>query len=116
MKHIANTALLLAALLQRADSATQNRQATTYGPASLSCGAFIAAGPRDHQMYGWWVLGVISGAALYWDVPLAKTDPDGIISWVNHYCAEHPLDELVTATQNLVTELGIRGAIDFLKK
>jgi hypothetical protein len=36
-------------------------------------------------------------------------DGNGILVWIDNYCAAHPLDSIATATIALVTELSQRG-------
>jgi hypothetical protein len=38
-------------------------------------------------------------------VLLKDEDWDGLIAWIDNYCAAHPLDKLDTAARSLVVEL-----------
>jgi hypothetical protein len=40
--------------------------------------------------------------------PLRKTQVEGLVTWVQSYCAEHPLDTVARATRNLVIELATK--------
>jgi hypothetical protein len=60
-----------------------------------------------------WVLGYISsfnGYALSVDDDVSSgVDANGLISWVDNYCATHPLDTVSTAAFSLVMELRSRN-------
>jgi hypothetical protein len=38
--------------------------------------------------------------------PLAGLDAEAVFAWVDQYCAQHPLDPLMTAVRALVKERG----------
>lgn len=82
-----------------------------------SCGAWTAeASNRSSlkaQLLSWWVMGWVSGAASILadeNVPLARTDAQGINQWITTYCTEHPLDPLPNAGGQLVDEMKKRAA------
>lgn len=83
-----------------------------------SCGAWIAAraNPSNGRaiQYEKWVWGFESG--LNWagrntrgDV-LRGMEGEGVLGWVDQFCREHPLDDLVSAVVNLDRELARRRA------
>ena len=83
-----------------------------------SCGTWAAAreNPSDGgaAQYGKWVWGFESG--LNWggrnargDV-LRGFDGEGVLAWVDQFCREHPLDDLVAAVVALDRELARRRA------
>jgi hypothetical protein len=89
-----------------------------YGPvrgdAADSCGVWTQANlpglpTQEAEVLNWWVLGYVSGAGMVlaknMNTPMTETDSSGIRSWVNKYCAEHPLEELPMAANRLVLEL-----------
>jgi hypothetical protein len=55
-----------------------------------------------------WVDGFISAFNFYQatveDV-IQRTDIDGVYAWIDNYCAAHPLDQISTATIELIEEL-----------
>ena len=57
---------------------------------------------------GAWVQGYLTAVNVFGDGPshLAKgTDADGIMTWIDNYCAQHPGDSLTVAAKALVNEL-----------
>ena len=57
-----------------------------------------------------WVAGYLSNFNSLTDDPdvpdfLKDEDWDGLIVWIDSYCAAHPLDKLETAARSLVVEL-----------
>jgi hypothetical protein len=57
---------------------------------------------------GAWVQGYLTAVNVFGDGPshLAKgTDADGIMTWIDNYCARHPGDSLTVAAKALVNEL-----------
>jgi hypothetical protein len=77
------------------------------------CGALIQAhttnAPEQLNMEDW-VAGYLSSFNSLTDDPnipdfLKNEDWDGLIAWIDNYCATHPLDKLETAARSLVVEL-----------
>lgn len=115
---------LCAAAFAASAIATENRHAsepvvTVIAPNSAgmpSCGAWTAA--RTTRLdgvaaqYEKWALGFESGlnlarSAARGDV-LRGADTEGVLSWVDQFCREHPLDTLSVAVVDLDRELTLR--------
>ena len=57
---------------------------------------------------GAWIQGYLTAVNVFGDGPshLAKgTDAEGIMTWIDNYCAQHPGDSLTVAAKALVSEL-----------
>ena len=57
---------------------------------------------------GAWVQGYLTAANVFGDGPshLAEgTNAEGIMTWIDNYCAQHPGNPLATAAKSLVNEL-----------
>jgi len=104
---------LTAGCLLPSGVSAQHTVFTSYGPTQISCGSYTAASGNQRNTYDWWVLGFVSGAnfeRLSTNKPdLASTDSRGLEGWVTKYCADHPLDDVVTAAVVLVRELTARA-------
>src|SRR5271165_5759814 len=78
--------------------------AVTLGGAGLaSCESWTTA-RRDQNVevlaIQQWVLGFLSGLAETATIdPLNGTDGEGVYAWIDNYCQEHPIDQLVTAVE-----------------
>jgi hypothetical protein len=87
---------------------------TVLGNGNSSCGQWIA----DRKENGWlarmdetWVQGFLTAYNLYDTGPDNVTkgiDSAGVNTWIDNYCAEHPLDSTESAAQALIVELTIR--------
>lgn len=108
--------IALVVLLQLTGSGQSRQPDVVYGPVPggvpESCGGwtaeFRAPNSIRAQALSWWVLGYVSGAVAVLgtsDIPVARTDPDGIRGWISKYCSDHPLDSLAFAARSLVAEL-----------
>jgi len=79
--------------------------AWTYGVGVESCGSWTnARRGNDWFTRGQWILGFVS-ASSYHGRRLVHTDSQAMASWMDQYCASHPLDNLFTASAALVDEL-----------
>jgi hypothetical protein len=100
-------------------AATQSSGVTVYGYGVGTCGAWLEGrrtsgnnavtlevGERIAREQ--WVVGFVSGANESLRGALPKTDAYAIWAWVDRYCRENPLDQLATATSELVAELRTR--------
>jgi hypothetical protein len=61
---------------------------------------------------GAWIQGYLTAVNVFGDGPshLAKgTDAEGIMTWIDNYCAQHPGDSLTVAAKALVNELTEKG-------
>jgi hypothetical protein len=106
---------LSGALPQTPQAPQAQKNPHMYGPFRSLCGGWTAQ-RKDPSTGGQlgaaslliWVEGFISGSA--WtqqalNIQLKDTDPDAIAAWMDKYCADHPLDELVQGAASLVIEL-----------
>lgn len=63
---------------------------------------------RYTQALEGWVLGYLTAYNAYED-ETGRVDPTvnatSAFGWIDQYCAEHPLDDMMTATIKLITEL-----------
>jgi len=79
-----------------------------YGYPDTSCGTWTTERDKDSSE-GWqlesWILGWISGAGWAGDTELKNTDSQALIQWINNYCQENPLDELIDGVKALTVEL-----------
>ena len=90
----------------------QARPTMVVGHGNTSCGKWTQArGDRgaSSTIYGAWLGGFISGINMA--DPIARddlsegTDFDGLLAWVDSYCAANPLDKVFTAAELLAAEL-----------
>jgi len=104
------TAILLALSLLTTSVAAQK----WIGFGGVSCGSWSEkrrTEPEVSAAYTVWVLGFVSGANVDQTILLGhpdflkNTDKDGIVTWMNNYCASHPLDTVMTATLKLMAAL-----------
>jgi hypothetical protein len=79
---------------------------SVYGLETQSCGAWLALPNKASSPYGWWLTGFVSGAGYATPYDMRRSDRDGLMSWVDKYCAERPLDPLASAAIALAKELG----------
>lgn len=78
---------------------------TYYGAGVGSCGEWLEARESgNYYTHGQWILGFLS-ALTFMGTEMADTDSRAIVAWMDSYCREHPLDDLVTATSSLAFEL-----------
>lgn len=110
--------LLMAVLLVAAAHAQANGDVGTYGAGTSSCGNWleekrkIDRGEFSASYYVGisWVQGYLSawGVALAAaDVKLKKTDSDAMAAFIENYCRENPLEDLLVASTELVMALKI---------
>ena len=82
---------------------------TVYGVGTVSCGKWVAEKEQgtsaSHKLS--WVLGYVTGVGSFSDdkFSLKKTDSAGITLWIDQYCAQHPLEDIVDAANKLVITL-----------
>lgn len=115
MRYAFLTAGLALCCLLASPMSAQQDHFTTYGPVAASCGSYSAASLTLRENYDLWVLGFVSGTnrerASGAGPILARTDVQGIKTWVAKYCAEHPLDDVAAAAIALVIELTKRAEV-----
>jgi hypothetical protein len=104
-------AVVLAALLLAAPARAAN-QYTILGAGSRPCGSWLQlrseALPESSVLQSW-VLGYITSVnanmlTVARDVADGNT-PDALFSWIDNYCASHPLDSIARATGSLLDSL-----------
>jgi hypothetical protein len=104
-------AVLLAALSfcgTQAAEAKDFAKVLTYGVGQQSCGMWTQArksGRTEELSMTSWAMGYISGASSFGGGDLRATDTAGIRSYLDTYCAAHPLDAFVIANTALAAEL-----------
>ena len=85
------------------------------GAGPNSCGQWTqdkAANSNLRDLDVQWLLGFVSAYNFYESAKGDETngpDNQGLISWVDNYCAQHPLEQISTAAIELVTELTNRN-------
>jgi hypothetical protein len=108
---IAVATALLAGLLYGAPAPAGN-QYVILGAGSRPCGSWLQVRSEtnpDSAVLQSWVLGYITSVnanvlTVSQDVADGDT-PDGLYSWIDSYCAAHPLDSLARATTALLESL-----------
>jgi hypothetical protein len=75
----------------------------------MSCGSWTKAQhSATAQEYQLWMLGFVSGQSVWagrHGIRVTPTDVTAIYTYVDKYCADHPLDPMVKAGNDLVDEL-----------
>ena len=74
--------------------------------AGLSCGQWLSSrkGGRSADAEQW-VLGFVSGAAVFFANKLMDSDPDAVTAWIDQYCGSYPLSSLHAASSKVVEAL-----------
>lgn len=106
--------MILSALLLSVAPVPPKSVYTYAFPGSDSCGDWTQnranPGSRTQALEGW-VLGLVTGYNFYSD-PHGNVAPGvsatALLSWVDKYCLEHPLDSVMSAGASLVAELKTR--------
>jgi|SRR5271167_1739262 len=97
-------------------STTANAEGVmVWGSGIVSCGSWTKEPkntPARHQREGW-LLGFLSGYNWYAvnNQALLLEDGNAFITWVDNYCAAHPLGEIVSAASALIAELQRRNGL-----
>jgi hypothetical protein len=111
----------VAAFLLGLLSAGQIRAAGEYvilGAGSRPCGSWLQVRSQalpDSAVLQSWVLGYITSVNANFltsspDVT-AGTSPDSLFSWIDNYCAAHPLDSVARATSALLDSFLAKGKV-----
>ena len=111
MKKFITSGILVLASMQPAFAQT-GRHYTTLGHGSSTCGQWTA----DQRLQNLssnsdkaWLLGYVSGFNRFGGEPIgnvsAGVDPEGMVGFMNNYCAAHPLDTIEQGANELVQEL-----------
>jgi hypothetical protein len=86
------------------------------GVGTLSCEVWTKEradrSDERHFINSAWVQGYLTAANVFGDGPshLAQgIDADGIMAWIDRYCAQHPAEALTVAAKALVDELKQRA-------
>ena len=87
---------------------------TIIGAGSATCGTWSKVRKSKEYMeravIEFWVLGYISRAASQHSGDMIEgTDIDAIESWLDKYCSENPLNNILTASDSLEAELAARA-------
>ena len=104
-------ALIAVILLASAPTqAAPPKQFQYYGfPGNDSCGSWTSnRRDRGSQVLEGWVLGYVTSANFYGDNDGqlgVGSGAAGMLAWVDKYCADNPLDTVLTASVKLVIEL-----------
>ena len=71
-----------------------------YGPASKSCGKWIAEkeNPEYRLVQYGWAGGFLSGINLANGGKLTETDPESLVAFVDQQCGERPLEQVAAIT------------------
>ena len=119
--------LALLALVPCLEGAEGKDQWMVRGEGQLSCGAWTKAQAHrpaigaDNKYLATdiglssqiaWVSGFLSAFDYYGNGSgnvSSSTDGNGILAWIDNYCAAHPLDNIEKATVALVSELAKRA-------
>ncbi len=98
---------LLALLL--VSSASHSGQFVVYGSGGLSCAQWAEARKTDDGWYqhGQWIQGYIVARADM-GANLRSTDQERINLWVDHYCTQNPLNDVLDAARAMVSELELK--------
>ena len=108
----ARCVLAFLAIVPLAVSARAGDQYVILGAGSRPCGSWLQARSQalpDSAMLQSWVLGYITSVnanvlAISPDIA-AGTSPDSLFSWIDNYCAAHPLDSVARAAGSLLESL-----------
>ena len=111
MKHAVTAGLLILATTQ-AVTAQTGRKFTILGHGASTCGQWTA----DQRLQNLssnsdkaWLLGYITAFNRFGGEPVGNVssgvDPEGMMAFMNNYCAAHPLDTIEDGANELVQEL-----------
>ena len=81
------------------------------GPGNASCGEWTKerkSNIHSAQARQSWVLGYLTAINLYgpWSYDVTKgTDREGLMAWIDNYCASHPLESVAKTMEQLILEL-----------
>ena len=97
--------LLLGLITTLLSSTTQAEDYKSYGLHSVSCGSWTQERKEKiNTPSEAWILGFISGAG-WAGRNMAYTDIDAVFGWIDHYCKENPLDNLIDAAEGIIATL-----------
>jgi hypothetical protein len=119
MKHICQLILLASLITLPVLCQARPNQEGAYevlGVGTVSCAVWtkdrVDRASDRHFINGAWVQGYLTAVNLFSDGPshIAKgIDDDGVMAWIDNYCAQHPVDSLTVAAKALVEELNKRS-------
>lgn len=79
---------------------------TVLRPGDNSCGSWVEARQKDRKLVQYWYIGFISGINMESKKDhLAKIDAASAYLWMDKYCRENPLKDIVEASGALFIEL-----------
>jgi hypothetical protein len=76
---------------------------TLIGAGAKSCGSWTTARRYGHNTersvpFDQWMVGFLSGVGYAGQQnPLNNMDADGVLAWVDNYCATYPINDVLTA-------------------
>lgn len=89
-----------------------------FGAGSRSCGAWLQVRSQalpDSTVLQSWVLGYITSVNANFLTSSSDisggANPDGLFSWIDNYCAGHPLDSVARAARALVDSFLAKGKV-----
>jgi hypothetical protein len=106
------------AILSLAAPARAGDAYVIFGAGGRPCGSWLQVRSQaspDSAMLQSWVLGYITSVNA--NVLMVSRDvangssPDALFSWIDDYCAAHPLDSLARAASSLVDSLRSKHAV-----
>ena|SRR5277367_1987151 len=114
----AGRAGVVSVLLLFAAPAYASDQYVILGAGGRPCGSWLQVRSQalpDSAVLQSWVLGYVTSVnanVLTVGQDVTKgTSPDALFSWVDDYCAAHPLDSVARATGNLVESLRAKNKV-----
>ena len=77
-----------------------------YGIGMKSCGSWVEArNKEDFYSEGQWVLGYLTAYGYYGTEHLKEVDSGAILTFMDNYCREKPLDDIEIGAQALINAL-----------
>ena len=108
-RSIAFAAIVALLVFSSEGRSQQPGQRTIYGAGADSCGTWLAERKTSAWFQdGEWILGFLTAANRFANVPPRHTDSAAITVWVDNYCQANPLEDLVEAATALLTTLGTK--------
>lgn len=109
-------AVFFAALLFAAPALAAGNQYVILGAGGRPCGSWLQVRSQalpDSALLQSWVLGYVTSAnanllSVNRDVT-GGADPDTLFSWVDNYCAAHPLDTVARAASAMLDSLLVKN-------
>lgn len=78
----------------------------SYGAGLKSCGSWVEArNTGDFYTKGQWVLGYLSAYGYYGSENLKEVDSGAVLTFMDNFCRENPLEDIETGAQALINAL-----------